>query len=272
MTDRDLARQAVEALKKTTVSYPQWLKTTYTDRSKTNWGVALAALDKIGNNTLIFEDTFDGDLSKWDLNWFGGSGPVNSAENAAYASRNLAVVGGNLEMKLTAEPIFAKRFNLTVPFTGALLTTQGKFTFRPPYRIEARMWLPASPDGRVANWPAFWTNGTGKWPETGENDVMEGLGGDCAYHYHSPSGAPGKDVDTRPGWRVFASEVKGSPLVATYFYDGIPVGSISEGIVDAPHYLILQHSISDHHPETDLAPARVLVDYVRVWRLEGDGA
>lgn len=214
----------------------------------------------------LFDDEFNGssiDASKWTPNWFGGVGPVNSAEAAGYSSSHLSVGGGYLSMTLTEDPIYSPKLGKTLPYTGALLTTQpsGQFKVTPPYRIEARMYLPASA-GQVANWPAFWSNGN-SWPTDGENDVMEGLGGDACWHYHSPSGGPGACAKGDfSGWHTFASEVKNG--VATYYYDGIPVGTITQGVTTSPHYLILQQTISDHHPETAVAPATVLVDWIRV--------
>ena len=166
-------------------------------------------------------------------------------------------------MTLTADPIYSSKLGKTLPYTGALLTTQpaGQFKVVPPYRVEARMFLPAS-GGQVANWPAFWSNGN-SWPADGENDVVEALGGDACWHYHSPSGGPGDCANGNlSGWHTFASEVKNG--VATYYYDGAPVGTIAQGITLSPHYLVLQQSISDHQPETAAAPATVLVDWIRV--------
>ena len=214
----------------------------------------------------LFDDEFNGtsiDTSKWTPNWFDGSGPVNSAEAAGYSSSHLSVGGGYLSMTLTVDPIYSSKLGKTLPYTGALLTTQpaGQFKVVPPYRVEARMFLPAS-GGQVANWPAFWSNGN-SWPADGENDVVEALGGDACWHYHSPSGGPGDCANGNlSGWHTFASEVKNG--VATYYYDGAPVGTIAQGITLSPHYLVLQQSISDHHPETAAAPATVLVDWIRV--------
>lgn len=54
MTDRELALAAEQALRRTTVSYPEWVKRVnagrYTpkDGSSTEWGKAFAALAQIG--------------------------------------------------------------------------------------------------------------------------------------------------------------------------------------------------------------------------------
>ena len=45
--------------------------------------------------------------------------------------------------------------------------------------------LPCTAAGQIENWPAFWLDGTtGTWPAHGEIDVMEGLHGHAAWHYH----------------------------------------------------------------------------------------
>ena len=54
MTDQQLAAQATAALKATTITYAQWVKNVAAgkynprDGSTTQWGIALAALPKIG--------------------------------------------------------------------------------------------------------------------------------------------------------------------------------------------------------------------------------
>ena len=47
------------------------------------------------------------------------------------------------------------------------------------------MWLPAVPGnpGEVANWPGVWPDGQ-HWPEDGEIDIAEGIGGQVCAHLH----------------------------------------------------------------------------------------
>lgn len=79
MTDRELAAQADAHLRRTTVSYPEWVKRkaagrySPTDGSGTEWGKAFAALGKIGtaappppSGDLLFDGRFDtGNFSRW---------------------------------------------------------------------------------------------------------------------------------------------------------------------------------------------------------------
>lgn len=52
--------------------------------------------------------------------------------------------------------------------------SDGRYNFTYGF-VEARMWLPPG-TGTPENWAAFWVNGK-VWPEDGEIDIMETLGG-----------------------------------------------------------------------------------------------
>jgi beta-glucanase (GH16 family) len=64
------------------------------------------------------------------------------------------------------------------------------------------------------------------------------------------------------GWHTFAAEWR--PGAVTFFYDGVNVGSITQGITASPMYLILNLGISSEHGGDTVLPSEVLVDYVRV--------
>ena len=131
------------------------------------------------------------------------------------------------------------------------------------------MFLPGS-GGDIFNWPAFWSNGTGQWPITGEIDVMEGLSGhQPCWHYHYQAGGqhqgPGGCANMDgTGWHVYAA--KWEPGKITWYYDGNEVGVWTTGVVGAQHFLILNHGLKDEYGIH--VPATVDVDYVRVWDLQ----
>lgn len=229
-----------------------------------------------GQWTMIFEDSFEGTKlsSAWCPGWFGKgvTPPVNSLEDAAYSSSHVTLPGGGaVHLSLTDTPITVNgdRYG----HTGALLSTNpsdGCHGADPGFQfthgaVEFRAWLPASAGG-IANWPALWATGQ-DWPEDGEIDVMEGLGGDAAVHYKSSEmvDSPDNGVDVpgkwTEGWHTFAATWEHDRV--TYYYDGKPVWTITEGIADSPLYLVIDYTINESQPAT---PATMKVDYVRVWQ------
>jgi Glycosyl hydrolases family 16 len=221
-------------------------------------------------STTLFSDDFNGstlDLSKWRPNWLAGSDgaitkPVNSAELSCYDPAQVSVSGGYLHLR-AADRACTANDGVTYRYASGLVETAHDFTFTYG-RVEARIWLPGS--GAIANWPAFWANGTGTWPVTGELDVMEGLDGHACWHFHSTAGGPGGCApwSNPAGWHTFAAEW--SPGSVTYLYDGVQVGRIASGITGSPMYLIFNLGISTSIAPPVQLPSEMLVDWVRVTR------
>jgi beta-glucanase (GH16 family) len=219
----------------------------------------------------IFRDDFNGaslDLAKWRPNWLAGTDnaitkPVNSAELSCYDPAQVSVGGGSLHLNAVARSCRANN-GITYPYASGLVESAHDFTFTYG-RIEARVFLPSN-SGAVANWPAFWANGTGTWPITGELDVMEGLEGNACWHFHSTSGGPGGCApwSSPAGWHTFAAEWR--PGSVTYFYDGAQVGRIASGITGSPMYLIFNLGVSTTIAPPIHLPSEMLVDWVRVTR------
>jgi beta-glucanase (GH16 family) len=216
----------------------------------------------------VFADEFNGssvDSSKWTANWLGcatcTTPPVNSSyESAAYAPSQATVGGGSLH--LTAVQQATTVNGKTYPYRSGMVQSNGKaqFTYG---AFEARIYLPAT-GSKISNWPAFWTDGQ-SWPTDGEMDVMEGLGGQACYHFHSPAGGPGGCAPGDfTGWHTYGAEW--APGSVTYYYDGVQVGRITTGITTAPQYLILNNGVDSTTPAVTSAPADMQVDYVRVWQ------
>ena len=224
-----------------------------------------------GDWTLKFDGEFNGtslDTTKWSTGWYdtGITAPANSQENDCYDPAQVAEGGGVLSLSLIQK---SENCGDTEPYAGGLVSTAGKFSFTYGF-IEARVWLPAVPGspGEVANWPGVWADGQ-NWPEDGEIDIAEGIGGQVCAHFHNaavPEGigagggsgcASGNYAD---GWHTFAADWE--PGVITYYYDGVDIGRVTSGVTSAPMFLVLDYAVlGDAH-----APATMKVEYMRVWQ------
>ncbi len=230
-------------------------------------------LGRGGSWKLIFSDDFNGsalDTSRWEPGWFRGSGfsqPVNDDEAGCYHPDQVRVGGGVVE--LVAESTTAagcvKVDGSPAKYMSGLINTRNGFRFTYGY-MEARIRLAGS--GSLQNWPAFWTNGD-SWPQTGEIDVMEGLETNrpCfSYHWSTAAGHQSRtgcqNSGDPTGWHVFAAAWEKDRI--TYYYDGVEVGSYTDGIVGNSQYLILNQGLNANSPI--VVPSSVQVDYVKVWQ------
>ena len=91
------------------------------------------------------------------------------------------------------------------------------------------------------------------WPTDGENDVLEGLGGQACAHFHNPTSGPGACAsgDFAGGWHTFAADWE--PGSITYYYDETEFWQDTSGITSAPMYLILNLALTSSPSNT--APA-----------------
>jgi hypothetical protein len=215
-----------------------------------------------GTWSLKFNDAFSGtsvDTTKWNTDWFGGSGPVDSSETACYSPSHVTESGGSLNLLLTASSTCG------YANTGALVNTFGHFDFTYGV-VQAHVYIPAS-SSAMANWPAVWTDGEGTWPTTGEDDIMEGLGGTaCANFHYGTSSAAIQDgpvcAGSLTGWHTFASDWE--PGSVTYYYDGAQVAQYTQGITSTPQYAILDYTTASG--DAIVLPATMMVNSVQVYQ------
>lgn len=228
-----------------------------------------------GSWNLTFDDEFNGaslTTATWATGWFGSgiTGPVNGNEQECYDPKRVTESGGSLNINVVHSSCTISS-GKTYPYRSGLISSnpssgapnQPSRGFQQTYGFfQARIYLPGAA-GMIYNWPAFWTDGQ-SWPADGEMDVMEGLGGQACFHFHSPAGGPGGCAGgSFTGWRTYGA--RWQPGSVTYYYDGKAVGTITNGVTSAPMYLILDYAVSSSIGGPTKAPSTMKVDYVRVW-------
>jgi hypothetical protein len=67
--------------------------------------------------------------------------------------------------------------------TWVVYSPANPYFIGPDAFVQGLVYIPEAANGQVANWPAFWTSGD-PWPENGEIDMLEGLGGSACVHTH----------------------------------------------------------------------------------------
>ncbi|WP_426451322.1 carbohydrate binding domain-containing protein [Paenibacillus sp. S-38] len=243
---------------------------------------------------LKWSDEFDQpgvDPAKW--NFIEGGGGYGNQELQNYTNRpeNARVEDGSLVIEARQESFGGSAY------TSSKLTSQGKgeWTYG---RYEIRAKLPAG----QGIWPAIWMMPAdealyGPWPSSGEIDIMELLGHRPnqifgTLHYGKPKeesqasyilpGGAGFDDD----YHVFAIEWE--PGEIRHYVDGILYSRMNDWFTrneneaaaytypapfDRDFYMQLNLAVGGSWPgnpdATTTFPQRMLVDYVRVYELDG---
>ena len=194
---------------------------------------------------LLVNDTGD-NLASWPRQQRGTGGTMTHSNGVLYLSTSGAHANG---------------YSITSPNTY----TSGIF--------EARIYFPGASDGKIADWPAFWLSsawsGAVSWPDGGEMDLAEGLGGDLgvAYHY----GINGMlrsisrfSVTAAPGWHTITGVWKAGEWDT--YYDGSLVSAITGVVVNDPMKVILsayQGNLGDQPG----VPSTLEVSNLRIWSM-----
>ena len=238
----------------------------------------------------VWNDEFDGssvDRSKWtvyDTKNRGDTEPVYWRDDERFVS----VSNGELVIRTKRESYYG------IPVSGGYLTTEGHF-YLSYGKVEMRAKLPTG----YWIWPALWMMGVnGGWPQCGEIDIMELVGGgkEDSKLYGTLHWNPGygevnehfvKGVEfynknnTSLGndYHTYALEWEHDQL--RIYFDGMQYVSLNLttdgmrwGYGDNPHYLILNTSIRG--PGNNVAyddtadESEFNIDYVRVSKRASD--
>lgn len=232
--------------------------------------VGASAFRPLSADTVFF-DGFDGDAldrSKWFVRVTGESFGVVNDEQQAYVDSISAVDvvhgvegadGGALRLRANYRPGTETREG-PFDFTSGRIDTSDRMTFTYG-TAAARMKLP---DG-TGFWPAFWALGEGRWPDTGEIDIMESVGETdwtgVALHGPGYSGetplvnkAFFPEGEGSDGWHVYS--VDWTPDAFLFRLDGRLIYRATRPMVehygrwafDNPKYLILNLALGGAYP------------------------
>lgn len=172
-------------------------------------------------------------------------------------------------------------------FTSARCITKDRVEFTYG-RVEARLQIPRG----QGIWPAFWMLGANfpqvPWPDSGEIDIMENVGGDPLMVHgtiHGPgySGASGMgyhyagDVPFADDFHTYA--IEWGPGVIRWYVDGNLFNTLSrndlrnrEWAFDHDFFMIMNVAVGGtwpgHPNDSTEFPQQMLVDYIRVYQLE----
>lgn len=221
--------------------------------------------------TLIFADEFNSgslDRDKWNV--VGPTFWVNNEQQAYVDSPETirflpaGAVPGAEDGVLVLQPRFREGFEMptgrVTDFVSGRINTRDKFDFTHG-RAAARIRMPDA----TGVWPAFWLLANGKWPETGEIDILEYVGEKdwvgVALHGPGYSGETplvnkyffedGTDVTE---WHVYAVEWSDSEIVftvdgrTTYRVTRPMVEHYGRWVFDTPKFVILNFALGGAYP------------------------
>lgn len=244
---------------------------------------------------LVWQDDFNSttlDNTKWTIiDWADGNNAT------LYIKNNVTINNGNLVLTVRNNPvncaspptIWGARIpcivNKIYPYNSGWVETKQAYNTQYGY-IESRIKLPYG----YGFWPAFWTYvGSGVTPtNAAEIDIFEVLGGDTdptspyntagiiTTNYHLSYPSPNILVEHIPvgfnytDWHTYS--IEWSPSKIIWYVDNSPIRILPNPSIIDPVRIILNLAVRpDVLPNhTTPFPSEMLVDYVRVYKLDND--
>mmetsp|Transcript_28978 Transcript_28978/g.48714 ORF Transcript_28978/g.48714 Transcript_28978/m.48714 type:complete len:704 (+) Transcript_28978:135-2246(+) len=242
------------------------------------------------NWTAVWWDEFEGpnvDASKWNYDLGGGGWGNNELEVYTNSSVNSFIQDGYLNIKAVK--------NTDGTYTSARMNTRDRYAFLYG-KIAIRAQLPYG----KGIWPALWMLGTSfstvGWPQCGEIDIMEiiggGVNGDSAtystIHYDNngyATASSGQLLPLNPGetfhdaFHVF--ELEWTTTALTFRLDGNYLWAVSIDLsvypsrseFHQPFFLLMNVAVGGNWPgypdASTVFPQSMLVDWVRYYQWSG---
>lgn len=240
-----------------------------------------------GYSRLVFSDEFDTDGAPDPSKWQYETGYIRNGE-MQYYTRGLNAVCKDGLLVIEARNDSATINGEICPVTSASLTTKDRAAWKYGY-VEVRAKLPSS----LGTWPAIWMlpqeNSYGKWPRSGEIDIMEHVGyNPDKVHFSAHTERFNHMRGTQRTYQIDAPEAVGgfhvyalkrTPDRLTWYYDGKECYAIDREKdsdwttwpFDIDYYLILNLAFGggwggSEGVDLSSLPQRYEIDYVRVFQ------
>ncbi len=254
---------------------------------------ASGALVRPASHRLVWSDEFDRaglpDPSRWDYDVERNRQGWANEELQYYSAarrQNARVARGMLTIEAHAERLEDRPDYGGQSYSSARLVTRGKADWRYGF-FEVRAKIPC---GRGI-WPAIWmlgSDGRAGWPDRGEIDIMEHVGWDPGrVHGTVHTGAYNHGIGTQKGSNTLVPDacrgfhryqldwtadriIVGVDGRAFMRFDNDHRGDPKTWPFSAPHWLLLNVAVGGWGGQKGIDraafPARMEVDYVRVWQ------
>ena len=262
--------------------------------------------------TLIWSDEFKGaaggqlDSSVWTSRFCGhestnGGGTCHNSEPQWYTPDAVRLDGtaqGNVVIttkRTTVAPAGATCMVGQCYYTSGRFDTQGKISFKYGY-IETRIQMPKG----GANWPAYWMLGDKivdeQWPVAGEIDIAEQGGhqpwrnsaavhyatsynpGECCGNHQYQVGDRVSNVDYSAGFHTYG--LAWLPDRLEFYVDGIKFWTLTKANLGNSYwafndyfFVIFDNATGSFGGDwSGWSQSQMTIDYLRAWKLDGQGA